>query len=70
MIYAYRCEGCGEAFTVRATLTEKERGLQPGCPRCGSPKVVQDFSGVGVLRGGGAGAGAGLCGPAAGPGCC
>jgi hypothetical protein len=46
-------------FTVRATLAEKERGLQVRCPRCGSAEVAQDFSGVGMAFG-----------TASGPSCC
>ena len=70
MIYAYICDKCGASFTVKATLTEKERGLAPRCPRCGSTDATQDLSGVGViLRGPGAG-GSPMCGPGSGAGCC
>lgn len=61
MTYAYACEKCGEKFTVRATLAEKERGLEVQCPRCGSSEVVQDLSGVGL--GFGAVPGPSCCGP-------
>jgi putative FmdB family regulatory protein len=61
MTYAYMCEKCGEHFSVRATLAEKERGLQVHCPRCGSAEVAQDFSGVGM--GFGARPGSSCCGP-------
>lgn len=69
MIYAYQCEDCGEQFTVRATLAQKERGLSPSCPLCGSRKVDQDFASVGIVRSGGGGS-VPFCGPGAGPGCC
>jgi putative FmdB family regulatory protein len=69
MIYAYVCDRCGASFTVKATLAEKERGLSPPCPRCGSRDVTQDLSGVGVVRGPGAG-GPSVCGPGSGAGCC
>ncbi len=70
MIYAYQCEDCGEQFTVRATLAEKERGLTPRCPLCGSRKVEQDFAGVGVVRSGGGGGPVSSCGPGCGASCC
>lgn len=70
MIYAYRCEGCGEAFTVRATVAEKAQGLDPPCPQCGRRGASQDFSGVGVVRGGGTAAAVPFCGPGARAGCC
>lgn len=69
MIYAYQCETCGEQFTVRATLAEKERGLSPHCPVCGSGEVAQDFSSVGFIRSGGSSP-VPFCGPGAGAGCC
>jgi putative FmdB family regulatory protein len=68
MVYAYRCEACGEQFTVRATLAEKERGLSPRCPLCDSRNVVQDYAGVGIARG--TGGGGGCCGPSRRGGCC
>jgi len=70
MIYAYQCEECGTEFTVRATLAEKERGLTPQCPACGSRNAAQDFASVGVVRSGGGGGRVPFCGPSAGPGCC
>jgi len=69
MIYAYHCEECGTEFTVRATLAEKERGLTPQCPACGSREVSQDFASVGIVRSGGGGP-ASCCGPGAGRGYC
>jgi len=70
MIYAYKCERCGESFTVEATLAEKARGLKVVCPRCESRDVAQDFSGVGLMRGPGADGPSGCCGPGSGAGCC
>jgi putative FmdB family regulatory protein len=69
MTYAYQCDKCGEAFTVRATLAEKERGLDLSCPRCGEKSVTQDLRGVGMgFRGEGGGPPFRGCGP--GSGCC
>ncbi len=70
MIYAYQCEECGEQFTVRATLAEKERGLHARCPLCGSREVAQDFASVGVVRSGAGGGRMPFCGPGSGAGCC
>ncbi len=70
MIYAYRCEDCGEQFTVRATLTEKEQGLSPRCPLCGSGQVQQDFASVGLKRSAGGGGRTSCCGPGGRGGCC
>lgn len=74
MIYEYVCSECQNKFEVRATLSEKEKGLKPECPNCHSKKTIRVFSGFAVKgssRGGGfdpcAGGG---CGPNAGPGCC
>jgi putative FmdB family regulatory protein len=69
MIYAFKCEECAEQFDVRASVAEMDEGLHPECPSCGSPKVVQDFTNVGMMfrspQGGGP-----LCGPGTGAGCC
>lgn len=62
MIYEYRCRQCGAVFAVHATLAEKESGLHPHCPHCGSDQTVRRFTGLSVLRGtrgGGASAGPG-----------
>jgi putative FmdB family regulatory protein len=32
--YAFRCQPCEAVFTIRATMQEKEAGLQPVCPAC------------------------------------
>jgi predicted nucleic acid-binding Zn ribbon protein len=70
MIYAYHGEECGTEFTVRATLAERERGLTPHCPACGSREVGQDFASVGVVRSAGGSARVPFCGPGPGAGCC
>lgn len=71
MIYEYRCDQCQQVFTVRATIAEKEAGLRPTCPQCGSANSRQVFSAA-FLKGVGAAGGtpAGGCGPGAMPGCC
>ena len=32
--YAFECEQCHAVFDVRATIKEREAGLQPECPNC------------------------------------
>lgn len=53
MIYEFRCSRCGRRFDVYATLAEKEAGLSPACPSCGSTEVSRVFGRVFFLRPGG-----------------
>jgi putative FmdB family regulatory protein len=48
MIYEYRCQNCGEFFEVRASLAEKEAGLNPVCPHCRAQQAEQVFTRVGL----------------------
>ncbi len=43
--YEYRCQKCGENFTVTMTLLEHDR-TKPRCPKCKSPRVEQLLSQV------------------------
>lgn len=70
MIYEYGCQACGGVFEVQATLAEKEAGLRPACPQCGSPQTAQRFTSIGILRSGTRVRALTGCGPGAGPGCC
>ena len=68
MIYQYRCKSCGECFEVKATLAEKEAGLEPACPRCRMRRAEQIFTRVGLAFGRGGStpptfSGGGCCGP-------
>ena len=71
--YTFHCEKCETVFDVRATIQEREAGLQPPCPKCTSREVQQVIT-AGLLLHSAAGdrrAGpAVVCGPNAGPGCC
>ena len=49
MVYEYRCPRCDRPFEVYASLAEKERGLSPRCPECGSEDVHRVFTPVMVL---------------------
>ncbi len=71
MIYEYQCEKCGALTEVRASLAEKERGLQVKCPTCGSARVKQVFTAINVIAGPGRGSSMPPgCGPGSGAGCC
>ena len=70
--YDFRCRLCGHVFTIRASIEEKEAGLQPECPVCHQQEAQQVIT-AGVLIGQaaiGAGRSAPVCNPLAGPGCC
>ncbi len=70
MIYAYQCDKCGADFNVKATLAEKERGLDLRCPKCGGKKVSQDLRGVGLGASTPRGSGPSSSGCCPGSGCC
>ncbi|MGQ9494291.1 MAG: FmdB family zinc ribbon protein [Anaerolineae bacterium] len=44
--YEFQCGDCGERFEIRASFKEKEKGLNPKCPRCGSENIGQIFGGL------------------------
>lgn len=44
--YEFECGDCGERFEIRASFQEKEKGLIPKCPRCGSDNTGQVFGGL------------------------
>ena len=69
MTYEYRCRECGAAFDVTASVAQKEAGLHPECPSCGSRKAAQVFGAIGILSSGGP-RGMPACGPGGGTGCC
>jgi len=48
MFYDYRCADCEEVFEIRATFAEKEKGLKPECPKCGSKHTKQVFSALSI----------------------
>ncbi len=50
-VYEFRCDTCEKKFDVVATLKEKEAGLKPVCPNCGSSLVRQVFSRFTVIGG-------------------
>lgn len=69
--YDFQCAQCEEVFEVRASIKEKEAGLEPECPKCHSKKTQQVITAGLVIRGSdGASLTLPACGPNAGPGCC
>lgn len=72
MTYEYKCDVCGAMLEIRATIAEKERGLQVECPACGGAKVTQVFTTVNVITRSARGSGAPppFCGPGSRAGCC
>lgn len=50
-VYEYKCEKCRRKFDVVASIAEKESGLNPVCPQCGSRRVRQVFGRFTVLAG-------------------
>ena len=44
--YEFECADCGHRFEVRASFSQKEEGLNPRCPQCGSENVGQVFGGL------------------------
>lgn len=69
-IYVYRCQECGENFEIRASIKEKEAGLQPDCPKCSSAVTRQMLTTVYSLHIGVGDRAISSCGPNTGPGCC
>lgn len=41
LTYEYRCQNCGNTMEVKASLEEKERGLDLTCSQCGSKDLTQ-----------------------------
>ncbi len=67
--YEFICMGCREKMEVFASISQKEKGLDLKCPKCGGKKLVQFFGQVNI---GSRSMGGGFpgCGPQSGPGCC
>lgn len=49
--YEYHCKECGYYFDVRATIEQKEKGLDIACEQCGSKDLQQVFGGFAILGG-------------------
>ena len=73
-IYAFQCEQCHQTFDVRASIREREQGLDPECPHCHAQESQQVIT-SGLMLHGVSGISrqpspASACGCGAGPGCC
>jgi putative FmdB family regulatory protein len=68
--YEFACLDCGAHADVRASLAEKDAGLEPVCAACGSARMRRLLSAFATVGAGApqpaAGGGAGCCGG----GCC
>jgi len=69
-IYEYICTKCGEKTEVRASFSEKEKGLKVTCPKCGSKKMASVFGSFMVRGSSSSKDNPPICGPQCGPGCC
>jgi len=69
-VYDFQCNHCQTVFEVRASIKEKEAGLELECPKCESQDVHQVLTAGLLLRGGSAIMSLPSCRPNAGPGCC
>ena len=63
--YAFQCEQCHEVFEVRATIKEREVGLQPECPSC-HDRQVKPLITAGLIIHGSDGGNLSTAGPACG----
>ncbi len=50
-LYEYRCEACGEAFSQRRAIDERDTGLV--CPLCAATRVVRLMSSFSAFSHGG-----------------
>ena len=39
--YEFFCQDCENKFEIKASVSEKEKGLKINCPRCNSDKTIQ-----------------------------
>lgn len=65
-IYEYSCRDCGLVFEMFASMSQKQSGLNPQCPQCGSMETQQAFRSLTFVRGGN---GSDPRPPSCGPGC-
>ena len=49
--YEYKCKECGYYFDVKASIEQKEKGLDLTCEQCGSKELEQVFGGFAILGG-------------------
>lgn len=49
--YEYQCKECDYYFDVKATIAEKEKGLDITCEKCGNKDLQQVFGGFAIIGG-------------------
>jgi putative FmdB family regulatory protein len=69
-VYDFQCNRCQTVFELRASIKEKEAGLEPECPNCESQDVRQLLTAGLFLHASDVATSLSSCGPNAGPGCC
>jgi putative FmdB family regulatory protein len=67
-LYDFHCDQCGTVFEIRATIKQKEAGLEPECPQCHSHDARQVITAGLMVHGTGGTSGPASC--CGGPGCC
>jgi putative FmdB family regulatory protein len=68
-LYEYVCPVCKEKIEILTTVLQKEKGLKPVCPKCGSKKMIRVFGGFSIGSSRGASGGS-FCPPNGRAGCC
>jgi len=69
-IYEYFCQSCENKFEIKASISEKEKGLRIKCPSCSSDKTIQILGNFFTFSKGGGSDFGGGCGSNPTPGCC
>ncbi len=44
--YEFQCADCNERFEIFASISQKEKGLDLKCPKCGSDRIGEVFGPV------------------------
>jgi putative FmdB family regulatory protein len=55
--YDYQCQDCGNAFTLRLSISAYGAGVKAECPACSSGHTTRRLGAVNVLGGSRAGGG-------------
>ncbi len=50
--YKYKCRECENYFTIKASVKQKEEGIDTKCRKCGGSDVFQTFDSVGIIGAG------------------
>ncbi len=69
-IYEYFCQDCENKFEIKASLSEKQKGLKVICPGCGSNKTIQILGNFFTFSKDSSSNFSSGCGPNPTPGCC